>query len=114
MLVSNEGRIPLSDKAKILYSGFWDVPFVFVTWHKGRQFLFVRGEFDEAIDDYPDTYRVFALPGIPDEDALKTWKQIEIMATGFLGEIPVKEIEFDPMHRYWIDTKVIDTHFGIV
>jgi hypothetical protein len=108
-----KGLIPLGIKAKILYSGFWDVPLAFVTWHKGRQFLFLRGEFDEAIDDYPNTYKVYALPSIPDEDALKSWKRIEILGKGFLGEIPIKEIEFGHMNRFWIDAKVIDTYFGL-
>lgn len=52
----------------------------------------MRGRFDETLDDYPDTYEVFTLPNLSED----------------------KEIEFDPMHRVWIDTKLIDAYMAPV
>ena len=97
----------VSEKAEIIYSGFYDVPLAFAVWHRGRQFLFLR-EFDEALDDYPDTYRVFSLPGLSDEVLNSSWQRVESLATGFLGEVPVREVKFDPSMRHEIETAVID------
>ena len=102
----------MSPRAKIIYSGFWDVPAAFVVSHNERQYLFLRGYFDDELDDYPDTYRVFILPNLSEDVIRSSWGQLENLATDFLGEIPIREIEFDPMHRVWIDTKVIDAHLG--
>ena len=107
-----EGGRGLSTKAKIIYGGFYDVPLAFVVSHVEKQLFFLR-EFDHALDDYPDTYQVFTLPNLSEDVVRNSWGQIEDMATDLLGEIPIKEIEFDPMHRVWIDTKVIDARFGM-
>jgi hypothetical protein len=102
----------LSPRAKIIYSGVWDVSSAFVVSHKARQYLFLHGYFDDELDDYPDTYKVFILPDLSEDVVRSSWEQLEGLASGFLGEIPIKEVEFDPMHRVWIDTKVIDAHLG--
>jgi hypothetical protein len=103
----------LSPKAKIIYSGFWDVPSAFVVSRGGNQYLFHRGHFDDESDDYPDTYKVYTLPNLPEDVVRDSWARIESLTTGFLGEIPIREIEFDPMRRCWIDTKVIGVRFGV-
>jgi hypothetical protein len=96
----------VGNSAKIIYGGFWDVPLEFVVSHAGKQFLFLR-EFDEAIDDYPDNYRVFLLPGIPNCEIKQLWSDIERQAIEFLGEVPVKEVKFDKSTRKRIDTNVL-------
>ena len=52
----------MTGKAEFIYSGFYDAPLTLVVWHSGQQFLFLR-RFDDTLDDYPDKYRVFTLPG---------------------------------------------------
>ena len=94
------------NSAKIIYTGFWDVPLAFVVSHAERQFLFLR-EFDEIIDEYPDNYRVFLLPGIPNREIKKLWPDIEQHAIKFLGEVPVKQVNFDKSTRKRIDTSML-------
>jgi hypothetical protein len=104
-------RVPkvrvVAGKAEFIYSGFYDVPLAFVVWHGRRQFLFLR-EFDDALDNYPDTYRVFSLPGLSDEIIKSSWQRIESLATAFLGEVFVREVNFDPSRRKEMETSVID------
>ena len=98
-------------KAEIIYSGFYDVPLAFAVWHSGRQYLFLRG-FDDTLDDYPGAYRVFSLPGLTDEVIKSSWLRIESLATAFLGEVPVAEVQFDPTKRKGIETGVIEKVAG--
>jgi hypothetical protein len=111
-MLSLVGAAFVSGKAKIIYSGFYDVPLAFAVWHSGRQFLFLR-DFDDVIEDYPDTYRVFSLPGLPDAVIKDSWQRIEGLATGFLGEVPVREVKFDESMRKEIDTDVLDRVAGL-
>ncbi len=97
----------MSHKAPIIYSGFYDVPLAFVVWNDEKQFLFLR-DFDEALDDYPNFYRVFTLPNLSDEEVKKSWVQIETLANQFVGEIPVAEIHFDSTKRKEIVLKPLE------
>src|SRR5919205_1109485 len=72
-----------------------------------RQYLFLR-EFDDALDDYQDAYRVFSLPGLSDEVIESSWLRIKSLATAFLGEVSVAEVQFDASRRKEIETAVID------
>ncbi|MFL6211990.1 MAG: hypothetical protein ACJ74W_24295 [Pyrinomonadaceae bacterium] len=98
----------MPEQARITYSGFYDAPLAFVVWHKEKQILFWR-VFDETLDDFPESYKVFLLPNISDEELDKSWAQVEKLATHFLGEIPVKSVQFDSSMRKEIGTEVIDS-----
>ena len=111
MLQLTEVKV-VAGRAGIIYSGFYDVPLAFAVWHGGRQYLFLR-EFDEALDDYPDAYRVFSLPGLSDEVIKSLWRSIGGLATEFLGEVPVQEVKFDPTMRKEIEPGVIDKVAGM-
>ena len=102
----------MAERVEIIYSGLYDVPLAFVVRHDGRQYLFLR-EFDDALDDYPDTYRVFSLPGLPDEVIKSSWLRVESLATEFLGKVPIAEVKFDPTKRKEIETEVIDKVAGV-
>lgn len=102
----------MPDKAGIIYSGFYDVPLAFVVRHGGRQYLFWR-EFDDALDAYPDAYRVFSLPGLSDEAIKSSWLRIGSLATAFLGEVPVAEVKFDPTRRKEIESGVLEKVAGM-
>jgi len=97
----------LSNTGTIIYSGFYDVPLAFVVRHKGSQFLFLR-EFDDDLDDYPDVYRVFALPNLTDDEVKQSWRDIEHKAVKAFGEVLVKDVEFDPSKRREISTKLLE------
>lgn len=94
-------------KAKIIYSGFYDTPLAFVVWHGDMQLLFWR-VFDDVIDDFPDEYKVFVLPNVPEEIIKSSWQHLDMLATRFLGVVPIRKIEFDPSKREEIDTSVIN------
>lgn len=94
-------------RAKILYSGFYDAPLAFVVRHGGTQFLFWR-VFDEEADEYPDTYRVLILPDLSDEEVSESWRTLEGRASGYVGEVAVRDVKFDQSMREDIDTSVID------
>ena len=111
MLRFTEARI-VPGKAGIIYSGFYDVPLAFVVWHGGRQYLFLR-LFDDEHDDYPDAYRVFSIPGLPDEVIKSSWLSLESMTTAFLGEVAVRDVKFDPSKRKEIETGVLDQLAGM-
>jgi hypothetical protein len=93
--------------AEINYRGFHDVPGAFVVWHRGRQFLFLR-EFDDDLDDYQSSYRVFSLPGLSNDVVESSWAGIENLATSLLGEVPVLEVKFDASRRKKIDTEILE------
>ena len=83
------------------------MPEAFVVSHCGTQFLFLR-EFDDDLDDYPDAYRVFVLPNLSEDAVKQSWLHLEQHAIKALGEIPVKDVEFDPSKRREINTKLLD------
>ena len=94
---------------KINYSGFWDRPLAFVVEYRGKQLLFSR-EFDETVDEYEDAYRVFVLPNVSDQDLAMpaSWEDLPELSSGYLGKVPVKDVQFDATYRKEIDTNVID------
>jgi hypothetical protein len=98
----------MNGKARITYRDFYDVPRVFVTHYRGMQILF-DGKFDEAKDEYSETYRVYVLPDLADEILNGSWMNLSDLATRFLGEVAVKDVTFDSSKRQEIDTGILDT-----
>ncbi len=100
---------PLMLASEIIYCGFYDYPLAFVVRHRNALLLFWR-EFDDALDDYSDTYEVFLLPDFADEEVkvMRVWDGLPERATRRLGEVPVKDIVFDPTRRREIGTAVLD------
>lgn len=96
-------------KARILYSGFYDYPLAFVIRNRNQQILFYR-EFDDALDEYPDRYKVFILPDISDEEISRSWQTLPDLATQYLGDLSIREIEFDSTRTKEVDTNSMD-HF---
>lgn len=97
----------MQNTAKLRYQGFYDVPRSFVVKHGGRQILF-DCVFDDDLDDYPETYQVYLLPSLSDEELTGSWERLPERATEFLGEVPVGDVQFDSTRRREIDTAVLD------
>lgn len=97
----------MNKKAKIIYRGFYDLPLAFVVSHNGRQLLFWR-DFDDDLDEYPETYQVYLLPCLSDEELTGSWERLPERAINFLGEVPVGDVQFDSTRRREIDTAVLD------
>lgn len=97
----------MSDKLSIQYRDFYDVPRIFLVNHRGTIYLF-DCPFDEGLDEYPDIYKVFVLPPDSCSDLSGSWDDLASHATAYLGDIPVKSVQFDSTRRREIDADVID------
>jgi hypothetical protein len=97
----------MKDRIAIKYMGFWDVPRVFITRYRGQTFLF-ESAFDEALDDYPDSYKLYLLPDITDDDLPKDWTTLAAKATRFVTEVPIDRVQFDSTKRKTIDAAILD------
>lgn len=97
----------MGDKLAIRYRDFYDVPRIFLVNHRGTLYLF-DCPFDQELDEYPDTYKVFVLPPDSGLDLGGSWDNLASRATSYLGEVPVKSVQFDSTKRREIDADVID------
>ena len=70
---------------RIVYSGFYDVPLAFVVAYQDLRLLFWR-VFDDEIDDYPETYELYVVPGTLDYAQRDTWQSLPQLATRHPGE----------------------------
>ena len=92
---------------KIIYSGFYDVPLAFTFSYRSSKYLFLR-EFDDELDDYTATYKVYSLPDLSDAEIEKSWQRIDELATRYLGEVAVNDVIFDSSKRREIDPSIVD------
>jgi hypothetical protein len=69
-------------------------------------------EFDESIDDYSETYKVYVLPDISDDGLRGSWEHLSEKSTQFLGLLPVRGVVFDPSMRREVETQIIDALLG--
>jgi hypothetical protein len=97
----------MNNWAPIKYMGFWDVPLIILIPYKQELFLFDCA-FDEALDDYSDSYKVYTLPDLKVEELPADWTKLHLRANRYLGEVPVSKVQFDPTRRRAIDTTVLD------
>jgi hypothetical protein len=81
-----------------VYREFWDVPRMFVVVVEDRTVLF-DGSFDEALDEYPDDYKVYLLHGRPVAELPHDWSTIPDDKSEYLGRIAVVDVEFDSSRR---------------
>ena len=93
--------------AAIRYGGFYDVPRTFMVSHEGQLFLF-DSSFDDELDDYPDSYRVYLLPQTANADLAYYWGRLPGVATKFLGGVSVSHVQFDPTKRKAINPAILN------
>lgn len=96
----------MNPNASIQYRDFYDVPRIFLVKHEGRLFLF-DCPFDDELDEYSDSYRVYAMPPLSEADLEGSWENLPHLATGLLGTRPVNRVKFDSTKREAIDPAVI-------
>lgn len=93
------------DWAPIRYRDFYDLPRIFITSYDGKDYLF-DCPFEDELDDYPDSYRVYQLPALSEEELQGSWEHLPELAESLLGVIPVAEVRFDSTKREWINTAI--------
>jgi|HubBroStandDraft_4_1064222.scaffolds.fasta_scaffold71575_2 hypothetical protein len=98
----------MADRVKIVYREFYDVPRMLIMSRRGLKLL-LDSAFDESLDDYSPTYKVYVLPKEIDERTLRSWESLPQMATKSLGEIRVDQVVFDVTKRAEVDAGVIDS-----
>ena len=91
----------------IQYRDFWDLPRIFIASYDRKLFLF-DCPFDETAEDYPETYKVYILPGQREEELTGSWDKLHLRASHFLGEVPISKVEFDPTRRQGIQPSVLE------
>lgn len=91
----------------VQYRDFWDVPRIFVARYQDELFLF-DCPFDEDVEDFPDSYKVYRMPALTHEDLAGSWYGLEAKAIGFLGEVPISKVQFDGTRRKEIDAGVLE------
>jgi hypothetical protein len=96
-----------AEMAPIQYRGFWDVPRIFLTRHRGRLYLF-DCPFDDIIEDHPDDFTVYELPIDADAELPKDWTTLSGRALRTLGTVPVGAVAFDSSLRQAVDISILD------
>ena len=92
----------MSTWVPIHYMGFYDVPLIFLVAFRGEAFLF-DCEFDEALEDYADHYKVYLMSELRVRDLPADWTTLRLKASKYLGQVPVDKVRFDPTKRRAID-----------
>jgi hypothetical protein len=97
----------MNKRAKFTYRDFYDVPRIIVLTHR-EQKLLLDCKFDDSLDDYPATYKLYILNPQVDEDSQTSWASMPSRAVRYVGEIPVSQVVFDHTKRAELETSVID------
>jgi hypothetical protein len=93
------------DWTAIRYRDFYDLPRLFLAEYEGRHYLF-DCPFNEELDDYPDSYRVYQMPALPESELQGSWEHLPERAINFLGLVPVAQVQFDPTRRARINVAI--------
>ena len=94
----------------IRYREFYDIPRIFVVEASGDRYLF-DCPFDPDLDDYPEQYRVYRLPGDTVIPEAGSWNQLAEKGC-LLGEIPTSLVAFDQTTRAFVEARVLDHILG--
>jgi hypothetical protein len=97
----------MSDTTPIKYMGFYDVPLIFITRYRGETYLF-DCPFDEEREDDSDSYKIYLMPAINDQELPKDWTTLHTRAVHYLGDVLVSRVRFDPTRRKGVDASILD------
>lgn len=90
----------------ITYREVYDIPRIFLARGEGHVFLF-DCRFDSEKEDYQETYNVYLMPKMGNEDLSGSWEGLSAKAERLLGEVRTSEVSFDPTLREQINTEVL-------
>src|SRR5205823_14845235 len=88
------------------YRDLCECPRLFLVSCDEDMFLF-DCRFDDELDDYPGTYRVFLMPSDGKLDLEGSWEHLADVATKYLGEARISAIDFDERRRSTIGIEVL-------
>jgi hypothetical protein len=91
----------------VQYRDFWDVPRIFLILQRDQLLLFDCA-FDEQLEDYPDSYTVYCMPNLTEEDLSGSWRPLPAKALSTLATVPIDDVVFDPTRRKAIQSNLID------
>ncbi len=82
----------------IVYREFYDIPRMVVARDQSGTYLF-WSRFDETHDDYRDSYEVYRMPQLTDDELRGSWVGLENRAIEHLGTVPTRSVSFDSERR---------------
>jgi hypothetical protein len=91
---------------RIVYRDFYDVPRVFLVRYKQHLFLF-ESVFDAQRDDYSQTYNVYLMPELTENEIGGSWEKISQKAIRKICQVPVSDVKFDPTRRKEIQAETL-------
>jgi hypothetical protein len=74
---------------------------------KDNFFFLFDCKFDDDKEDYADTYQIFVMPNLGEEEMSGSWSQLSEKAIKYAGEVSVKSVKFDESRRLFIDDDAI-------
>jgi hypothetical protein len=102
----------MAEQLPIVYREFYDVPRLFVVNFAGRSWL-IDGGFDDAADEYPDAYAVYAMPALSAEALAGDWSSLADRATRPVGKVPTGRVTLDATRRKTISSDVLEGLIGL-
>jgi hypothetical protein len=95
----------------IKYQGFYDVPLVFLAKYQNQILLF-DCPFLEDVDEFAESYKVYLMPELDEHELPKDWTTLAKLARRYVGEVAVKEVQFDDTRRQAIDAGIFEHLVG--
>jgi len=90
----------------IKYRDFFDIPRIFLAETPDRVFLF-DCPFSEQKDEYEETFKIYQMPAIGEQELAGSWKDLPKKAMRLLGEVGTSEVEFDATLRRQVNLEVL-------
>lgn len=97
----------MSQKISFIYREFYDVPRMIVLRREGSLIL-LESVFDNETDDYSDSYEVFVLQDLSENEFQGSREDLRSKATKSLCQVLIRDVKFDPTLRKEIEATVID------
>jgi hypothetical protein len=93
------------------YVEFFDVP-RFIMFRYQKHLFLLESFFDKDKDDYDENYSIQILPSwVEQKIADSSWEVLdEDIGAKLLGEVPVKDVVFDPTRRRKLDPAFLDKY----
>jgi hypothetical protein len=91
----------------IKYREFYDIPRVFLADTGSEVFLF-DCPFNVERDEYEDTYKIYHMPRLADDELQGSWETLSEKATALLGETLTSAVEFDATRRREVNLDLLN------